>query len=182
MSDDVELPGNIRGKVANTPKVLNPPDRLVGSMEAVVDPTPQKLTPRLRGFEGSCLRIPGDLSREAQDTLKSLFSCFERQGEVKEGLIGDLIWGFSQIGIAPEKTIHGLKELEKNGYLRFKAPDGVYVDFTSDKIGKAWVKYSKPLLDMVYEGKEAEVKDFAGSSSKRHDSVGKSDSDQQSPK
>lgn len=119
------------------------------TLEATVDPTPQELR-KLRPYEGACLRIPGHLPMEAQEVLKHLFDCFDRRGEIKEGLIGDLIWGFSQSGINPTLTINGIIHLSKSGYVKFKSKDNQYVGFDSDKIESAWVEYQPKLLEMVY--------------------------------
>jgi len=122
----------------------------VMGMEVVVDSTPQPLR-KLRNFAAACQSIPSSLKPEAQIVLQSVFSCFEKQRSVQEGLIGDLMWGFTQCGISEQLTFHGLKYLANDGYIKFQAPDGQFVDITSDQSGKAWVRYQDKLLNMVYE-------------------------------
>jgi hypothetical protein len=118
--------------------------------EIVVDPTPQPLRV-LRPFARSCLQIPSLLKEEAQIVLQALFSCFEKQEAVKEGLVGDLIWGFCQCQIPVRLTVVGLQELERQGYVKFQAPDNTFVDLTTDQAAKAWVRYQPKLLEMIYE-------------------------------
>ena len=137
-------------KLDSTPPPGAKPSKSVMTMEAIVDTTMQPLR-KIRPYAAACLHIPGNLSEQAQMTLHALFDCFEKQQNVEEGLIGDLIWGFQQSNIPPEVTIQGLQVLALGGYVKFQAPDNTYVDFSSDKIEKAWVRYQPKLLEMVYE-------------------------------
>jgi hypothetical protein len=111
----------------------------------------QKLR-KIRSFEAASLYVPGNLSAEGQIVLKCLFSCFERQDSVQEGLIGDLIWGFQQVSppIPPACTLKGLEDLRVRGYIKYQAPDNTYVDLKSDAVEKSWVRYQPKLLEMVY--------------------------------
>jgi hypothetical protein len=136
-------------KLDSTPPPGHKPASVM-TMEAVIDTTPQPLRV-LRPFITACQQISTILPGEAQIVLQALFSCFERQKSVNEGLIGDLVWGFAQCGIAHECTWIGLQELVKLGYIKFQAPDGEYIEPTSDQIAKAFVRYQPPLLRMVYE-------------------------------
>lgn len=134
----------------STPPEGAKPATSVMTLEAEVDATPQPLK-TIRPYAVTQKEVPGSIAHEGQIVLHSLFACFDRQKSVQEGLIGDLIWGFAQAGIPPQLTLVGLKILEKNGYVKFQAPDHSYVDLNSDKIESAWVRYQKKLLDMVYE-------------------------------
>jgi hypothetical protein len=126
----------------------------VMNLEATVVNKPQELR-KLRSFFAASLLIPGDLSAQGQIVLKLLFDCFSKQGAVKEGMIGDLCWGFEQATppIPQKLSIDGLRALEKAGYVKFQAKDGALVGFDSDKITSAWVRYQPKLLGMVYEGR-----------------------------
>ena len=130
-----------------------PPDSNVSSvmtMEAQVDTTPQELK-KLRPYYKSSKGIPSNIPPEAQIVLHALCSCFERQGRIEEGIIGDLVWGFEAGGIPPACAVGGLSILEKLGYVKFQSPDSQYVDISSDQIDKCWVRYQKTLLELVYE-------------------------------
>jgi hypothetical protein len=123
----------------------------VMTLEATVDVKPQALK-AVRPFFTMSNNIPSILPPEAQMVLQALFSCFDRQQSVQEGLIGDLLWGFAECGLPPELTLVGLKILNEYGYLKFQAPDNSYISVESEHIGKAWVRYEKKILDMVYVG------------------------------
>jgi hypothetical protein len=119
------------------------------TMEAVVDATPQPLIV-LRPFVQAVNRIPATLPAEAHAVLQALLACFEKQKCVSEGLIGDLIWGFAQANIAKECTYNGLRQLAKEGYIKFQAKDNSWVNMDDDKADSAWVRYQPKLLELVY--------------------------------
>jgi hypothetical protein len=120
-----------------------------------IDTTPQPLR-NVRPFFVLELSVPPELPSLAREVIIRLFRCFARFGRVDEGLIGDLMFGFSQPTkeeppLSPEATFTGLKQLEKLDYISFQAKDGAYIDAASDKITSAWVRYKPKLLGLVYE-------------------------------
>ena len=117
------------------------------TLEATVDSKPQELRV-LRPYSQSQSHIPTDMPAEAQIVMHALFDCFDKQKEVKEGVIVDLVWGFQQSGISDALTVGGLAQLEERGYVKFQAPDNAFVDIKSTQIDKAWVRYQKKLLDV----------------------------------
>lgn len=140
-----------KSELKKTPLIRPDKAATVMNLEATVEgPVKQELR-TLRPFSAACLRIPPKVSNETQIVMQALFDCFERAGAVEEGLIGDLLWGFQQCGIAPDLTIRGLQDMSKYGYVKFQAKDNSFVDFSSDAITGAFVRYQPPLLDMVYE-------------------------------
>lgn len=134
----------------STPPEDAKPATSVMTLEAEVDATPQQLK-IVRPYAVTQKEVPGNIAHEGQIVLHSLFACFDRQKSVQEGLIGDLVWGFSQAGIPPALTLVGLRILEKNGYVKFQAPDQSFVELNSDQSEKAWIRYQPKLLDLVYE-------------------------------
>jgi hypothetical protein len=136
------LPGN-----ATLPKS-------VMHLDVTVDNATPQLLKKLRPFPAMVLQIPGGWPRQSQIVLQALFDCFSRAGNVSEGLIGDLIWGFMQCGIPPELTVHGLRQLEELKLVKFQAPDGQFVSLHDTASEKAWVRYQRPLLERVYEPEE----------------------------
>jgi hypothetical protein len=125
---------------------------------AEIDTTkpPQKLIKPAALME---LSIPSSLPEPARQVLIRLFTCFARHKEVKESLIGELLWGFAIptvefIELPPEYSLQGLNTLRNLGYAKYQAKDGEIIDEFSDKIGSAWLRYEKKLLDMVYEGRQ----------------------------
>jgi len=121
------------------------------TQEVIVDNKPQPLRV-LRPYKAACLQVPVSVGQEATITLHALFSCFEKAKEVSEGLAGDVLWGFQQIGISPALTYKGLDELAKLGYIKFQAKDGAYVELSSTAAEGAFVRYQPKLLRMVYDG------------------------------
>lgn len=131
----------------------------VMNIEATVDATPQELQNKRKivAFEVAVLRIPAVLTPASQIVLQCLFSVFAKNQSIGEGLVGDIIWGFSQPtegipgGIPPELTTQGLTQLNKLGFVKFQAKDNTYIDFNSDKITGAIVRYQNKLKDLIYE-------------------------------
>jgi hypothetical protein len=129
-------------------------------LTAEIDTTPQELR-TMRSYIRATSDIPGFLPHSAQTVLRLLFDCFEKQGAAKEGLIGDILWGFAQSpcmltpkGLEPappEFTFEGLRHLQRFGYIKFQAKDGEFIGPQSSKLESAWVKYEPKLLEMIYE-------------------------------
>lgn len=124
-----------------------------------IDTTPQKLN-TLRPYNAMVLQIPLNLNPLASTVLQLLFSCFEKQKTISEGLIGDLMWGFAQMEppMPPEATFRGIVELYRKGYIKFQAPDNSFVSPESDAIERSWVRYQPKLLSMIYTDYKYEVK------------------------
>jgi len=120
------------------------------TLEATVDVNPQPLR-KMLPYHSAARKIPSTIPAEAQIVLQGLLACFEKQGDVSEGLIGDIIWGFEAGKIPPECTYTGLKQLAELEYLKFQATDNSYVDITSDSAQSAWVRYQQKLLNLIYE-------------------------------
>jgi hypothetical protein len=119
-------------------------------MEAVVDPTPQPLR-TIKPFVQAIKSVPTTIPPEAQIVLHALLACFEKQKNIKEGVIKDLIWGFSQSGIPDGCTALGLKQLDNLGYIKIQAPDMSIIDVSGAGFLDSWVKYQPKLLELVYE-------------------------------
>lgn len=119
-------------------------------VEVDSDLKPQELTQTIRPFYDMAQSIPSHLAPQAQIVLQAIFACFERQKDVKEGKLKDMVWGFEQCGFAPRLTLDGIVLLIKAGYLKLQAPDNTDIDLTSSKVDEAWVRYEKKLLDLVY--------------------------------
>jgi hypothetical protein len=133
----------------SSPALSNGKAKSVMTMEAVVDVKPQSLT-TFKTFEAMVMNIPGNLPAEAQLVLQALFSCFEKQKNLSEGLVGDLMWGFGQAGIPSELTLNGLKQLKTHGFIKFKLPDGSFIDPEGMHFEKAFVHYMPKLKDCVF--------------------------------
>lgn len=122
------------------------------AMEAEVEVKPQQLK-IVRSFYAMTKSIPSTLKPEAQIILQALFDCFERQKEVKEGQLSDLVWGFEQAGIQGPLTVMGIKYLFEAGYIKLQGPDNqFYKELTKENVAVLWVRYQPKLLELVYEG------------------------------
>jgi len=136
-------------KVEKTPKLVNSPNPLVANISGTVDGKmqPLNIVGKSQGINQTFLP---SISIEANDVLVMLISCYEKNGRVvKEGLVGDVLWGFQQSGYPPDRTIKGLQDLADCGYLQFQAPDNAYVHLNSSKAGKAWVRYQPSFLKLI---------------------------------
>lgn len=149
---DQKLDGELRQLDSSAPAGAKQ-HAMSASMEAVVDATKQKLN-QMRTFEAMAMQVPALLPPEAQMVLQLLFSCFEKQKNVEEGIIKDIVWGFAQITppIPPELTLRGLEQLRTQGYVKFQGQDNSIVLSLSQKIEDCWLRYEPKLLSMVYSG------------------------------
>lgn len=96
-------------------------------------------------------RVPtGELSENAKLVLWSLLSCFEKAGDVREGLVKDVLWGFQVSGHEPEKVAYGLVDLKRAGFVGFETPDGVETDEHCSHLADCWLTYKPRLLDVLY--------------------------------
>ena len=118
--------------------------------EAVVEVRPQKLR-KIKPCSIAVLSLPASLGDNTRTILSTLFGIFQDKNNVSDGLIGDMLYGFAQSGIPPAATLAALGEMERTGFVKFQTPDNVFVPITSDKIGSAWIRYQKKLLNMIYE-------------------------------
>ncbi len=110
---------------------------------------PQELK-KIRTFMGLINAIPSHLPAEAQIVMRGIFDCFERAGNVSEGIIEELLWGFEQGGFPRKLTAHGLVFLEKAGYVKCQTRDNVFVRFQDARLADSWIRYQPKLLEMVY--------------------------------
>ena len=148
MKDKVEQIVNEEVRVEKTPTLETPPNTVVANVTGVVDGKMQPLR-EVRPIDKTPKIVPPELNYQGGATLSLLFKVFEKRKYVKEGLIGDIIYGFDACGIPTEATIQGLDNLNKNGYIRFQAKDNAYVSIYDDRAGSAWVRYQPKLLNML---------------------------------
>lgn len=148
MKDKIEKIIDEDVKVEKTPTLESPPNSIVANVTGTVDGKMQPLRGIRPAFRVPRI-IPPELNYEGGSVLALLFKVFERQQYVNEGLIGDIIYGFSACGIPTEMTVQGLDDLNRKGYLKFQAKDNTYVSIYDDQAGGAWVRYQPKLLNML---------------------------------
>lgn len=147
-NDKFGIDGSFK-KLDTTPKGQ---ERSVMAVEAVVEGKPQLLK-KLRPFFTACRQIPQTLPQESIIVLAALFSCFEKAGNVQEGQVKDISWGFEQIvPPIPEKlTMTGIRQLAERGYIRLEGLDNAPMSTDATNIAEAWLRYTSKTLDLVYE-------------------------------
>ena len=128
----------------------------VMNLEFTVDAKKQELSKTIKSFASMEASIPPFFPPEAHIVLQALFSCFEQQKHVKEGVARDLIWGFAQGGIPTKLTLAGLNFLFEQKFLLLRAPDNSSVEkITDDKHLDSTVVYTDKILNLIYEGNGA---------------------------
>lgn len=148
----------------------------VMNMEATVDATPQKLDRPIKSFTGMAQSIPTFLKPEAQIVLQCLFSAFEKNREVKEGILKDWIFGFAQAGVPAECTVVGVDELIRQKFVRLVFDDGMPGNIQNPSSIDCWVRYETKLLDMVGEsGTPAKENVLQSQTTQRLDELGLSE-------
>lgn len=133
----VKLPG-----IANTPLTYAP------TVSATVNATPQILRP-LRPFGGHSNEMAA-LSNNGRYVLEALFSCFTKQGFVKEGLVKDIIWGFVDVGNMDQSRVAmGLIDLYRAGLIGFRTQDNIETDEHCSQLAECFLFYKPKLMRMV---------------------------------
>jgi len=128
--------------------------RSVMNIEVEVDAKKQQLGKKLKAFSSYCLNIPSLMSPEAQIFMQLLMSVFEKQKEVREGILKDIIFGFASAGVPVKLSMTGAIECFKQGYLEFRGPDNSVITRANEiptNVIEFWVIYTPKLLNMVYE-------------------------------
>ena len=144
------MPHTFRHLDSTPPEGVTPPASVM-TLEVTVENKPQELR-KIRSSLSAVAQIPVfSMSPHALFVLQGLLVCFQQAGNVQEGLIGDILWGFAQCEVNPGDTLKGLQELSRLDYLKFQAKDNTFVDITDDKATSAWIRYQPKLLGLVYE-------------------------------
>lgn len=123
----------------------------VMTLEATVVNQPQKLR-TVRPFGVMTMAIPPSLGAEAQMVLFHLLDVFLYRQVVREGTLGDLVFGCEHAAppLPAALVIAAVHQLQKAGYIQLQAPDNEIVTLQADRAAEAWIKYTPKLLDLVY--------------------------------
>lgn len=108
--------------------------------------------PRLkvvRPFFNGLISYPEELERNtaAHVVFYNLQQCYEQVGNVSEGIIEDLIWGFRQASIPAYITWEGLNNLKKLGFLY--CHDGTGRVIFGDATEKLWFRWTLKYIDIL---------------------------------
>jgi len=114
--------------------------------------TLQDNEPRLRimkPFYNGLLSYPSEIGENtaAHVVFYNLQQCYEQTGNVSEGIVEDVIWGFRQAGIPGSVTWKGINDLKKLGFIYFH--DGTGRVLFGDATEKMWFRWSLKFLDIL---------------------------------
>lgn len=110
----------------------------------------QKIVDPYKGL----IHIPADVGQGGPVTMVfiELQKCFQKAGYVAEGLLGNIIWGFSECGYDPKNTAAGLTALRKLGYIRYTDSLGNEIfegTFDPSNGGKPiWIRYTTKMINL----------------------------------
>ena len=105
-------------------------------------------------------RIPPELNDggPACFVFYGLTQCFQRQKEVSEGLLANIIWGFGECGYDQRHVAAGLSALNKLGYIFYSSEQrgSAILETNFDPKKPIWIRYTNKMIDLFYrEGKNA---------------------------
>lgn len=131
-------------------------ERSVMTLEATVENKPQKLR-TIRPLVYAVKDIPAILPGEAQLVLRHMLAIFVEKQTVKEGSLGDLIFGcqYGRYALPEALVVVGVRQLVNFGYLAVKAPNNDPLSLTADSFLEAWLNYTDEMLDLIYGRFEA---------------------------
>lgn len=138
-------------KIKQTPKLSGHTDSRVMNVQATVDVSTKQKLRKLRPFNSACLHLPVTMGSFGQNIAMNLISCFEKQKNIQEGQIKDILWGFSQSNINPAVTIEGLKEMMDAKLIKLQMDDNSFTTFESENVINAFIRYQPVFLEMMYE-------------------------------
>jgi hypothetical protein len=127
------------------------PQSVILSSDLLDNTKAQGLTIIYPKYKG-CKEIPAEVHGNgvALLTFHALVQCFEKKGNVAEGELPDLIWGFEQCGYDPRAVAAGLTELRRQGYLYYTDPLGVTItEQNFNPKHPVWVRYTPKLLGLL---------------------------------
>ena len=92
---------------------------------------------------------PIDIREESPEGVVffNLQVCYKNQGNVSEGTVEDVIWGFRQSGIPNDITWKGLITLNKLGYINFTNDIGI--PLLGEPNPKMWYQWTDKYLNLL---------------------------------
>lgn len=124
----------------------------------LLDPTKEPLDV-VRPVYCGITHIPTDLSAANGPDLMvfvELNRCFKKAGRVAEGMLANVIWGFSQCGYEDRHVAAGLSGLREKGYIVYTDERRVPVSaFDWDPKKPVWIRYTKKFTDLLVTSGEA---------------------------
>lgn len=108
--------------------------------------------PRLkvvRPYYNGLITYPTEIEKNtsAHVVFYNLLQCYEQCGNLSEGIVEDLIWGFRQADIPATITWDGLNNLKKLGFMFFHDGTGrVILGNVSEKL---WFRWTLKFIDLL---------------------------------
>ena len=105
--------------------LAKPSQKIFLPSSVLQDPTKEPLKVILSPYKG-ITHVPSDLGREdvATFVFVELQRCFTKAGNVAEGMLSNIIWGFEECGYDPRHVAAGLTQLRKLDYIFYSDERG----------------------------------------------------------
>lgn len=127
------------------------PQSVILPSDLLLDPTKEPLKIILAPYNG-ITHVPSELAAGNGPDLMvfiELNKCFKRQGNVAEGMLGNVMWGFEQCGFDPAHVAAGLTALRKSGFIRYTYANGETChDYDYDVKKPIWIRYEPKFTDL----------------------------------
>jgi hypothetical protein len=120
----------------------------------LADPTIEPLHVILPLYNG-ITHVPSELDGPALMVFIELQKCFQKAGKVCEGLLPNIIWGFSQCGYDTKHVAAGLTRLRTLKYIFYSdAGRSPYseVIMSPDKNIQIWIRYTPKMTNLFITG------------------------------
>jgi hypothetical protein len=118
----------------------------------LIDPTKEALDVILTPYRG-LTHIPSELASNRTPGLMvfvELNRCFEKSGQVAEGMLSNVIWGFHECGYDEKHVAAGLAELKAKGYVYYSDRNRVPIsEYDYDGKKPVWIRYTKKFTDLL---------------------------------
>lgn len=122
------------------------------SSSLLIDPTKEPLRIILTPYRG-ITHVPSELASSNGPELMvfiELNKCFAKAGNVSEGMVANIIWGFRECGFDEKHTAAGLFKLRNMGYLDYTDAAGFPLrDLDFDPKKPIWIRFTKKFTDLL---------------------------------
>lgn len=127
------------------------PQQVILPSSLLGDTTKQSLQVLIPKY-GGVKTVPADLGQNdvAALAFHALLDCFHKAGNVAEGELKDILWGFEQCGLDPRAIASGLTKLRALGYVYYTDPLGQKIsEHNFDPKKPIWLRYSEKFMMLL---------------------------------
>lgn len=118
----------------------------------LIDPSKEPLGVILKPYAG-ITHVPTDLAADnGPDCMVfiELQKCFAKAGFVAEGMINNIIWGFTECGFDPRHVAAGLAGLRAKGYVLYTDEGKMPIhEFSFDPKKPVWIRYTSKFTNLL---------------------------------